>query len=118
LTDGQGFDVVVESSGAPHAPAAAAAAARRGGRLVLVGLQAEPRELDLTSLALREVDIATTVAHVCDVDLPEALQLLADGNLAQLVIDRRIPLSALVEEGLRPLAEGTAKGKIVVDPSA
>ena len=48
LTDGIGFDVVIEASGAPVAPPAAIAGARRGGRVLLVGLHGAPRELDLT----------------------------------------------------------------------
>ena len=43
-----GFDVVIEASGAPDAPAAAIAGARRGGRVLLVGLHGEPRAIDLT----------------------------------------------------------------------
>ena len=93
-------------------------AARRGGRVLLVGLQSEPRELDLFSFTVREVDVATTLAHVCAVDLPESLALLSRGDLATTVLDRVIPLEELVDEGLRPLAERTARGKIVVDPSS
>jgi threonine dehydrogenase-like Zn-dependent dehydrogenase len=115
-TDGEGAHVVIEASGAPHAPAAALAAARRGGRVLLVGLQAAPRELDLLSTTVREIDVTTTLAHVCDVDLPESLDLLAHSNLAPVVLDRVIPLDLLVEEGIRPLVERTAQGKIVVDP--
>ena len=77
LSDGDGFDVVIEASGAPRAPSAAIRGARRGGRVLLVGLHGAPRELDLTGMILREVDIFTTVAHVCDEDIPAALQLLA-----------------------------------------
>jgi hypothetical protein len=33
------------------------------------------------------------------------------------VLDRVIPLDELVERGIRPLAEGTGRGKIVVDPT-
>jgi (R,R)-butanediol dehydrogenase/meso-butanediol dehydrogenase/diacetyl reductase len=116
LTGGVGFDVVIEASGAPHAPAAALAAARRGGRVLLVGLHGAVRELDLTSTILREVDIFTTVAHVCDSDIPAALALLADSDVASITAGRRIPIDALVEEGLRPLAERRATGKILVDP--
>jgi (R,R)-butanediol dehydrogenase / meso-butanediol dehydrogenase / diacetyl reductase len=116
LTDGVGFDVVIEASGAPHAPAAALAGARRGGRVLLVGLHGGPRELDLTSTILREVDIATTLAHVCDSDLPAALALLADGDIAAITAGPRIPLDTLVDEGLRPLAERRASGKILVSP--
>lgn len=114
-TGGEGADVVIEASGSPAAPAAALAAARRGGRVVLVGLQAAPRELDLLAFTVREVDVVTTLAHVCDVDLPEAIAVLSARDLAPVVVDRVIPLEALVEEGLRPLAERTAAGKIVVD---
>jgi len=115
-TSGEGADVVIESSGAAHAPGAALAAARRGGRVLLVGLQAAPRELDLLSATVREIEILTTVAHVCDVDLPGALELLARTALGSVVIDRVIALEDLVEDGIRPLARGLARGKIVVAP--
>ena len=116
LSGGVGFDVVIEASGAPHAPAAAIAGARRGGRVLLVGLHSAPRELDLTRMILREVDVFTTVAHVCDSDIPAALELLAGSDVAAVTAGPRIPLEALVEEGLRPLAERRAAGKILVTP--
>src|SRR6185312_12066933 len=90
LSGGVGFDVVIEASGAPHAPAAAIAGARRGGRVLLVGLHGAPRELDLTRTILREIDIVTTVAHVCDSDIPAALQLLADSDVASVTAGPRI----------------------------
>jgi threonine dehydrogenase-like Zn-dependent dehydrogenase len=115
-TGGEGAQVVIESSGARDAPAAALAAARRGGRVLLVGLQSAPRELDLFASTVREVDLVTTLAHVCDVDLPESLSLLASSDIADVVIDRTIELEDLVEQGIRPLAQGLARGKIVVAP--
>jgi (R,R)-butanediol dehydrogenase/meso-butanediol dehydrogenase/diacetyl reductase len=84
--------------------------------VLIVGLQAAPRELDLLSLTVREVEISTTLAHVCDVDLPEALALLARSELAPAVTDRVIALDELVSQGIEPLAGGTARGKIVVAP--
>jgi (R,R)-butanediol dehydrogenase/meso-butanediol dehydrogenase/diacetyl reductase len=116
LSDGVGFDVVIEASGAPHAPAAAIAGARRGGRVLLVGLHGEPRAIGLTPMILREVDIFTTVAHVCDSDIPAALELLAGSDVAAVTAGPRISLDALVEDGLRPLAERRAAGKILVTP--
>jgi threonine dehydrogenase-like Zn-dependent dehydrogenase len=116
LSDGVGFDVVIEASGAPHAPAAAIAGARRGGRVLLVGLHGAPREIHLTPMILREVDVFTTVAHVCDSDIPAALELLASSDVAAVTAGPRIPLEALVEDGLRPLAERRAAGKILVTP--
>jgi (R,R)-butanediol dehydrogenase / meso-butanediol dehydrogenase / diacetyl reductase len=118
LSDGVGFDVVIEASGAPHAPSAAIAGARRGGRVLLVGLHGAPRAIDLTPMILREVDVFTTVAHVCDSDIPAALELLAGSDVAAVTAGPRISLDALVEDGLRPLAERRATGKILVMPAA
>jgi (R,R)-butanediol dehydrogenase/meso-butanediol dehydrogenase/diacetyl reductase len=118
VTGGGGAHVVVEASGAPGAPETAIEATRRGGRVLIVGLQPAPTEIDLFALTTREVEIGTAVAHVCDVDLPESLQIIAGGNLAETVLDRVIPLDDLVELGIRPLVERTARGKIIVDPHA
>lgn len=116
LTDGIGVDVFIEASGASHGPSLALDVTRRGGQVLLVGLQAEPCSLDLHKMVLREIDVTTTVAHVCNVDLPESLEILASTPLAATVLDRVIPLEGLVEDGLLAMAEGRAKGKIVVNP--
>ena len=50
--------------------------------MLLVGLTKQPQPIELADLVLREVDVRTTVAHVCDVDLPAALDLLAVRPLA------------------------------------
>ena len=113
---GVGFDIVIEASGAPTAPSAAIAGARRGGRVLLVGLHGAPQELDLTGTIVREIDIVTTVAHVCDTDIPAALELLAETDVATVTAGSRISLETLVEEGLLPLAERRAPGKILVTP--
>jgi len=118
LSDGIGFDVVIEASGAEHAPADALSGTRRGGRVLLVGLHAAPRTLDLSDTILREIDVVTSVAHVCDTDIPEALNLLTQDDLAALTMARTIPLEALVEEGLQPIAEGRAAAKILVTPAS
>jgi threonine dehydrogenase-like Zn-dependent dehydrogenase len=113
-----GADVVIEATGIPPAPAAALAGAKRGGRVLIVGLQSAPREIDLLAMAVREIELTTTLAHVCDVDLPEALALLGDAeaDIARVVTDRVIGLDDLVEDGIKPLAAGIARGKIVVAP--
>ena len=113
-----GPDVIIEASGAPHAPAAAFEAVRRGGRVLIVGLQGAPREIDLFSVTVREIEVTTTLAHVIGEDLDEALEVLGSSNIEKVVIDKRIPLDSLVDEAIRPLSEGTAKGKIIVDLTA
>lgn len=118
LTGGEGAQVVIEASGAPGTAQAAMRMAARGGRVLLVGLPAGPQQLDLADATLREVELCTTVAHVCADDLPQALQLLASRDLLAHLLDRVIPLGDVVEGGLEVLLAGMAGGKILVDPHA
>lgn len=115
LTGGAGPDAVVEASGAPPAPQLAASLVRAGGRVGLMGMQSAPRELDLFEMAQWEVDVVPANAHVCGRDLPRAIELLATTDLAERVLGDRIALERLVPDGLEALAEGRAKGKIVVE---
>src|SRR5205085_3480707 len=68
LTGGERAHVVVEASGAPGV---ALASVRRGGVVLIVGLQSERRPVDLLDLAMREIELTSTWAHVCDLDLPQ-----------------------------------------------
>lgn len=116
LTDGVGSDIVIEASGALSATGTALAATRRGGRVLQVGTPHGPSALNLKDAVLREIEIVSAVAHICDRDLPLALDMLRDRALSLALIDRTIPLERLVPDGLRALAEGSAEGKVLVDP--
>lgn len=83
---------------------------------MLVGLNSSPTTLSLAPIVLREVDVRTTVAHVCGDDLPAALDMLARRDLAASMLDRVVPLEDVVDRGLRPLAAGEVTGKVLVDP--
>jgi (R,R)-butanediol dehydrogenase / meso-butanediol dehydrogenase / diacetyl reductase len=111
-----GAEVVFETAGVNGAAARALAMATRGGTVMLVGLNRTPQPLELADVVLREVDIKTTVAHVCDSDLPRALELLTLRPLSGLLLDRVVPLSDVVAGGFERLARGSATGKILVDP--
>jgi (R,R)-butanediol dehydrogenase/meso-butanediol dehydrogenase/diacetyl reductase len=111
-----GADVIFETSGAAGAAERAFALAARGGTVVLVGLNPAPQRLSLADVVLREVSVRTTVAHVCDQDLPAALQVLASRPLSRTLLDRVVALDDVVAAGLEPLVGGTAMGKILVDP--
>ncbi|MGI9557133.1 MAG: alcohol dehydrogenase catalytic domain-containing protein [Solirubrobacterales bacterium] len=115
LSGGAGFDFVVEASGAEPSPQLAQRVVRRGGTILQVALHDQPRPLDLSDLALREVQVVSTLAHICDVDIPEALELLRDERLADAVRAREIGLERIVEEGLEPLSRGEVSGKVVVN---
>jgi (R,R)-butanediol dehydrogenase/meso-butanediol dehydrogenase/diacetyl reductase len=117
-TAGEGADVVIEASGVPANPSIAIHATRRGGQVVIVGLQADPPPVDIFDAALREVDLIATVAHICDSNLPASLAVLAQTELAGEVLGEVVPMTRLVEGAIAPLAAGTAPGKMVVEVSA
>ncbi len=118
ITGGIGAAVAIDAAGVPGTLNQAVHMTRQGGRVLMLGLPANPVELDSVAAILREVDLFTTVAHVCGTDLPEALQMLAETAIAERVVEGVIDLGRIVPDGLVPLADGSAKGKILVDVHA
>ena len=114
LTAGRGVDLAIEASGSPVAVQRALAVVGRGGTLLQVGIPAGLVPLPLGQVVPREVAIVTTNGMICDVDLPLALALLSQTDLAAQITDRMIPLDALVEQGLEPLALHEVLGKVLV----
>ncbi|WP_242910395.1 zinc-dependent alcohol dehydrogenase [Actinomadura terrae] len=118
-TGGAGAEVVIEASGTPSGLAAAVGAVQRGGLIQLVGLHRDPAPLDLTRLVLDEIRLVTSKVHVCDRDLPEAIDLLRRRpELADVLLAPVIGLPELESGGLLPLAAEKTAGKVVVNPSA
>jgi (R,R)-butanediol dehydrogenase/meso-butanediol dehydrogenase/diacetyl reductase len=103
-----------KARGCPDPCGGAFALVARGGTVLLVGLIKQPQPIVFADVVLREIDIRTTVAHVCDTDLPAALARLTERPLASLVVDRIVPVDDVVA-GFERLASGTTLGKIVVD---
>jgi (R,R)-butanediol dehydrogenase / meso-butanediol dehydrogenase / diacetyl reductase len=116
LTAGALADVTIEASGVPDGMSTVLRVTRRGGTILLVGLAKKPVTFNAVDLILREIDVATTVAHVCDENLAAALRVLADRDLAALLVERVVPLDRAVEDALAPMAAGTTRGKILIDP--
>ena len=115
LTDGLGAHSVIEATGTPGSPQLALDIVRRGGDVLILGLHKGNRELDLLAFTAQEIDLHGTLAHVCAEDIPEALSILATSPLAERVLDRVIPLDDLLTQGIMPLVQRRARGKIVVD---
>lgn len=111
-----GADVVFETSGTPGALDRALATVVRGGTVVQMGLPKTAQSFPVTPTVLREVDIRTAVAHVCDTDIPAALDRLKRTPLGPLLVDRVVGLDDVVERGLDPLVAGDLRGKVLVDP--
>lgn len=114
LTSGEGVDLAIEVTGQPASIVQALLATRKGGRLLQVGIPSEPVSLPMEHLVVQEKEIITTNGHICQTDLPAALDLLATTDLANRIDPHCISLDHLVEEGLLPLAEHRASGKVIV----
>ena len=82
LTGSALADVTVEASGLLDGLSRVQRLTRRGGTILLVGLPKKEVSFNAVDLILREIDVMTTVAHVCDANLPAALALLAERDLA------------------------------------
>ncbi len=101
-----GADTVFETSGVLGSAERAFALAARGGNVVLVGLNKTPQPLNLADIVLREVNVQTTVAHVCGTDLPEALDLLTEARLSATLLDHVVAVGRRGGAGPRPACRG------------
>lgn len=119
LGDRPPWDVAMEASGSGPGFEAAFSLLDRGGRLVLVGTQKKPLEVDLMAITRGEVDLLGTHAHVCREDLPTALDMLAARKPGWAdVAPTAIPLEDVVGRALLPLLEGrSVQIKSLIDPT-
>lgn len=111
-----GIDVVIEASGAPGQLQFAIELVKRGGKILQVGLPSARQEIDVHKLVMSEIDINTTLAHVCGEDLAPALEILASTNLAEELVEGVYPLSEISTQ-LELLGSGKVQGKVLFDPS-
>ncbi len=96
LTDGYGADVVVECSGARTALLQGMDLVRKGGHLVLLGLQSTPAEIFFTPFIRREITIHTSITSVWK-DFETAIDLMARGKLQVQPLVTTFPLTSPVE---------------------
>jgi threonine dehydrogenase-like Zn-dependent dehydrogenase len=90
-----------------------------GGRVVQVGLHHGARSVELLRLTLKEIELLGTNSLLLYPDLHVALRLLAARGAGwRDIAPDLIPLDQLVDEGLRPMLDGTARRvKTLIDPS-
>jgi len=110
-----GIDVVIEASGAAGQLPFAINLVKRGGNILQVGLPSVKPELDVYKIVLSEINILTTLAHVCDEDLAPALEILASTTLAEELIEGVYPLEEISNQ-LELLGAGKIQGKVLFDP--
>ncbi len=120
LTDGDGFDVTFEVSGAPLGLALAIEATRARGTIVQVGFHSPPPTADLFKLALKELSIVGSRVYTHE-DFRRSLRLLdrlargAMFNPDRLISDQTG--LAGIESAIGHMLAGKVAGKIIVDPT-
>ncbi|HEU5222926.1 MAG TPA: alcohol dehydrogenase catalytic domain-containing protein [Candidatus Lumbricidophila sp.] len=103
VTDGRGVDVLFECTGLGKVVTSSLAYVRRGGTLVEVGLSTESATIDIAPFVLGEQRLIGTAAHLWDLDVAPAVELLASGVVDVSVLPTKIvPLSDVAEALANP----------------
>lgn len=98
VSDGRGVDVLFECTGKGDVVAASLAHVRRGGTMVEVGLSGDRAPIDIAPFVLGEQRLIGTAAHLWDVDVTPAVELIASGVVDVSALPTHIvPLSRAVE---------------------
>ncbi len=116
ITDGEGFDVVIECAGQSASAQLAGRLTRTRGRLVIMGVFEQPAPLNLTDLVFREKTIVGSMSGYGLYD--ETIRMMTDPKFkGDALITGRIPLDDLVEKGYRGLLyEKERNVKTLVSP--
>ncbi|MGP3534092.1 zinc-dependent alcohol dehydrogenase [Microbacterium sp. RD1] len=119
-THGSEIRVIFEVSGSAGGMKTALQIAPKGARIVVVGMQKGPIDIDLRPVTLYERSLIGTNAQIRERDFPRAVDLIASrpGGWSRIA-PRVIPLQDIVGSALQPMSEGRAPAiKMLIDPWA
>lgn len=116
LTDGAGFDVVIECAGLPATVLMAGRLTRTRGRLVIMGVFEKPAALDLTDIVFREKTVSGSMSGYGLYD--ETIRMMSDARFrGDFLISDHIGLDDLIGKGYHGLLhEKDRHVKILVRP--
>lgn len=104
ITEGEGFDVVVECVGQETTGLLAGRLVRTRGRVVVMGVFEKPAPLDLTDLVYREKKVMGSMSGYGYFD--QSIAMMTDDRFkGDAIISSRIRLDDLLDKGFRPLLE-------------
>lgn len=92
-TSGEGADVVIEATGSPAVAGMITSITKRGGSIVIVGIQKQPAPVDLRSLVYNELKLYGSFIYVPR-DFNEAVSLITSGKIAveSRLVTHELPL--------------------------
>jgi (R,R)-butanediol dehydrogenase / meso-butanediol dehydrogenase / diacetyl reductase len=116
ITEGQGFDLVMECAGQPASVLMAARLTRTRGRLVIMGVFEKPAAIDLTDIVFREKIISGSMSGYGLYD--QTIRMMTDPRFrGDLLITDRIGLDDLIGKGYHGLLHEKDKHvKMLVRP--
>jgi (R,R)-butanediol dehydrogenase / meso-butanediol dehydrogenase / diacetyl reductase len=102
ITEGEGFDVVIECAGQPSTAHLAGRLTRTRGRLIVMGVFEKPAPLDLTDLVFREKTVTGSMSGYGLYD--DTIRMMTDSRFkGEELVTGHIPLEDLVEKGYHGL---------------
>ena len=113
---GRGADVVFECAGRPDSLDASFRLARRGGTIILVGINDSEPAFRWRETVLHELRVLGTAAHMWDTDVTAAVEALATGRVQVAgLLSRTISLDE-VPATLDAFSEPNELAKVLVHP--
>jgi threonine dehydrogenase-like Zn-dependent dehydrogenase len=115
LTNGEGPDMVIETTGASGPTSDTFALVKRGGTILVLGICEEPVEADFMRGVLNELKVV--FSYLGYEEFPNAIGLISSGSIdVKPLISKTIPLDRIVDEGFEDLTdEHSASIKVLVE---
>lgn len=109
--------IVFECTGSELGLAGAIAATAKSGTTVVLGVHAQPREVDLLAMLMDERVIRASLSHGMHDDYLPAIELLRERKVEiEPLITDRVPLEYAVDQGFAPLVDDPDRHlKVLID---
>ncbi|MEM0150792.1 MAG: alcohol dehydrogenase catalytic domain-containing protein [Thermoplasmata archaeon] len=112
-TDGEGVDIIFDTTGSPTAIKSNYTLVKRGGEIVILGIPELPVESDIFTLVMNEITIKGSFEGVNE--FKDAIDFISQRKVNfSSIITSIIPIEKIVEDGFKKLLEMPKEGKIVI----
>ncbi|MEM2489006.1 MAG: alcohol dehydrogenase catalytic domain-containing protein, partial [Thermoplasmata archaeon] len=112
-TDGEGVDIIFDTTGSPTAIKSNYTLVKRGGEIVILGIPELPVESDIFTLVMDEITIKGSFEGVNE--FKDAIDFISQRKVNfSSIITSIIPIEKIVDDGFKKLLEMPKEGKIVI----
>ncbi|MEM3304315.1 MAG: alcohol dehydrogenase catalytic domain-containing protein [Thermoplasmata archaeon] len=112
-TNGEGVDIIFDTTGSPTAIKSNYTLVKRGGEIVILGIPELPVESDIFTLVMDEITIKGSFEGVNE--FKDAIDFISQRKVNfSSIITSIIPIEKIVDDGFKKLLEMPKEGKIVI----